>query len=175
MAKTGPQNNSSRYLDIFFVKLFHLNLRLYVSNTASGPWTQVLDTQLVDSRQQQDPLPLQLIALDTGDTTAQFIKFELLSYWGRGAGLEYFDIQRTCPPEDVTVVSGDIRDRNYAVEAILTHDLKETCCPGTYWHGPEQQPGAFILDLGCRHTFKGIKLVNTHNGVGKNFATKQFK
>eukprot|EP00092_Neocalanus_flemingeri_P012747 GFUD01013736.1.p1 GENE.GFUD01013736.1~~GFUD01013736.1.p1 ORF type:complete len:403 (-),score=79.02 GFUD01013736.1:170-1258(-) len=65
--------------------------RLYTSQTKSGPWTQVLDTQLEDSRQQQDPLPIQLIALDT-KTTAQFVKFELLSWWGRGGGLMYFNI-----------------------------------------------------------------------------------
>eukprot|EP00092_Neocalanus_flemingeri_P099497 GFUD01126916.1.p1 GENE.GFUD01126916.1~~GFUD01126916.1.p1 ORF type:complete len:622 (+),score=120.29 GFUD01126916.1:104-1969(+) len=67
--------------------------RLFSSQTASGPWTQVLDTQLGDSRQQQDPLPLQMIALDT-QTTARFVKLELLSWWGDGGGLQYFGIHR---------------------------------------------------------------------------------
>ena len=65
-----------------------------MSESESGPWTQVLNTQLEDSRQQQDPLPLQLIELDVEEVTAQFVKFELLSWWGFGGGLIYFDIQR---------------------------------------------------------------------------------
>jgi hypothetical protein len=67
--------------------------RLSVSLTQSGPWAEVLDTTLVDSRQQQDPLPLQLIALNS-KTSAQFVKFELLSWWGRSGGLQFFDIKR---------------------------------------------------------------------------------
>ena len=80
-----------------------------------------------------------------------------------------------CPPEDVTVVSGDRYDSNYPVEALLIQDKKETCCPATYWLGQNSQLAAFILDLGCRHTVKGIKLVNSHNRHGKDRATKQFK
>eukprot|EP00092_Neocalanus_flemingeri_P015044 GFUD01016248.1.p1 GENE.GFUD01016248.1~~GFUD01016248.1.p1 ORF type:complete len:336 (+),score=61.04 GFUD01016248.1:36-1043(+) len=67
--------------------------RLLTSLTQSGPWTQVLETELEDSRQQQDPLPLQVIALDTR-TTAQFVRFEGISYWGVGYGLQFFDIKR---------------------------------------------------------------------------------
>ena len=64
-----------------------------MSATGSGPWTQVLDKQLEDSRQQLDPLPLQIIDIDT-EFTAQFVKFELVSWWGKSGGLQYFDIQR---------------------------------------------------------------------------------
>eukprot|EP00092_Neocalanus_flemingeri_P033056 GFUD01035950.1.p1 GENE.GFUD01035950.1~~GFUD01035950.1.p1 ORF type:complete len:521 (-),score=149.13 GFUD01035950.1:312-1874(-) len=71
--------------------------KLHVSDTKSGPWAQVLDTQLEDSRQQKDPLPLQNFALDT-ETTAQFLKFELVSWWGDYGGLQYFDIERQIGP-----------------------------------------------------------------------------
>ena len=54
----------------------------------------MLDTELEDSRRQTDPLPLQTIALDTGMVTAQFVKFELVSWWGNGGGLQYFHIIR---------------------------------------------------------------------------------
>ena len=57
----------------------------------TGPWSAVLETELGDSRQQD--WPLQIIALDTV-TVAQFIKFEALECWGKGCGLQYFDIQR---------------------------------------------------------------------------------
>ena len=53
----------------------------------------MLETTLEDSRQQNDPLPLQLIGLQT-EVTGQFIKFELLEWYGKGGGLQYFDIQR---------------------------------------------------------------------------------
>ena len=69
--------------------------RLSTGETESGPWTQVLDKELEDSQQQQDddPSRLQMIALDK-ETEAQFVKFDLISWWGRGGGLQYFDILR---------------------------------------------------------------------------------
>ena len=54
----------------------------------------MLDTELEDSRRQSDPLPLQVIGLDVGRVTAMFVKFELVSWWGYGGGLQYFDIIR---------------------------------------------------------------------------------
>ena len=69
-------------------------IRLFVGETGLGPWTQVLESpELEDPLQQQDPLPLQLFPLDT-ITAAQFIKFELLDWYGNSGGLQYFDIQR---------------------------------------------------------------------------------
>ena len=65
-----------------------------MSHAESGPWIPVLDTELEDSRQQQDPQPLQLISLKDRNIMAQFIQFELLSWWGKGGGLEYFDIHK---------------------------------------------------------------------------------
>ena len=51
----------------------------------------MLETTLEDSRRQNDPLPLQLIDLEA-EVTGQFLKFELLEWYGRGGGLQYFDI-----------------------------------------------------------------------------------
>ena len=59
----------------------------------SEPWTNVLETSLDDSRQQQDPLPLQILHLQR-TVLAQFIKFELLEWYGKGGGLQYLDIRR---------------------------------------------------------------------------------
>ena len=64
-----------------------------MSEAESGPWTEVLEEELEDSREQQDPLPLQTLDLST-EVTARFVKFELLTWWGNGGGLQYFDIQR---------------------------------------------------------------------------------
>ena len=55
----------------------------------------MLDTELEDSRQQTDPLPVQNIGLNVGRVTAQFVKFELVTWWGPyTGGLQYFDIDR---------------------------------------------------------------------------------
>ena len=51
-----------------------------------------LEATLEDSRQQVDPLPLQFIDFPAA-VTGQFIKFELLEWYGNGGGLQFFDIQ----------------------------------------------------------------------------------
>ena len=73
--------------------------RVYVSRTGAvaGPWIPILDEELEDSRQMADPLPLQTFLLSK-TTTSQYVKFELLSWWGQGGGLQYFDIQRHGEP-----------------------------------------------------------------------------
>ena len=65
--------------------------RLYSGQCKEGPWTKVLEKELEDPREQQDPLPLQIINLDK-EATGQFLKFELLSWWGWNGGLMYFSI-----------------------------------------------------------------------------------
>ena len=59
----------------------------------SQPWINVLETTLEDSRQQQDPLPLQVLQLQRS-VQAQFIKYDLLEWYGEGGGLQYLDIDR---------------------------------------------------------------------------------
>ena len=53
----------------------------------------MLDETLEDSRQQNDPLPLQTFNFDP--VTARFAKFKLLTYWGNGGGLQYFTIKQS--------------------------------------------------------------------------------
>ena len=72
--------------------------RLFASLDKAGPWTTVLESpELEDCREMVDPLPLQFITLNT-ETTAQFLRFELVSWWGGSGGLQYFDIQRVRQP-----------------------------------------------------------------------------
>ena len=90
----GPANNSGMQRKCLLLKYIISLLRLFVGQTASGPWTMVLESPVLeDSRQQQDPLPLQIFPLDTV-TAAQFIKFELLAWYGGSGGLQFFDILR---------------------------------------------------------------------------------
>ena len=111
--KDRQQNNSSRSfsvscflnyktLTVAFLASYNTSLwslcqlilcRLYTSPTGSEPWTKILEKELEDSRQTLDPLPLQLIPVQK-TIASQFLKFELVSWWGMGGGLQYFDVQR---------------------------------------------------------------------------------
>ena len=51
----------------------------------------MLETTLEDSRQQRDPLPLKKIDLQS-EAEGQFLKFELLEWYGHGGGLQYLGI-----------------------------------------------------------------------------------
>ena len=65
-----------------------------MSPTGSEPWTEILDKELQDSRKSKDPLPLLTFPLEE-EITSQFIKFQLVSWYGlHTGGLQYFDIQR---------------------------------------------------------------------------------
>ena len=74
----------------------------------------------------------------------------------------------------MTVVSGDIYDDKFNVQNLLTLENPEVWGEN-YWLAPLYTKGTFILNLACRISFTSIQLVNTHNGVGKNCATRQFK
>ena len=65
-----------------------------MSPTGSDPWTEILDKELEDTRKSKDPLPLEIFPMEK-DITSQFIKFQLVSWYGKHTGgLQYFDIQR---------------------------------------------------------------------------------
>ena len=58
--------------------------------SADGPWRPVLHTSLEDPRQQTDPLPLQAFSFPA--LAGRFVKLEVLSYYGKGGGLQFFNI-----------------------------------------------------------------------------------
>ena len=59
----------------------------------SGPWTEVLDTELEDCREQAEPQPVQVISLNQ-EASCRFLKFELVSWWGMYGALQYFGIKQ---------------------------------------------------------------------------------
>ena len=63
------------------------------SLSETGPWQQVIEEALEDSRKQNDPLPLKTFKFTF--KTARYVKFKLLSYWGSGGGLQYFNIKKS--------------------------------------------------------------------------------
>ena len=56
--------------------------------TSDGPWTKLMEQGLEDARQQASP-PVQRFELRKG-AEVRFIKFEMLDYWGRAGGMQYF-------------------------------------------------------------------------------------
>lgn len=70
------------------------------SLSEKGPWQQVLETTLKDSRNQSDPLPLNTFNFNY--VTARYVKFKLLSYWGLGGGLQYFNVKKSQTTEAST-------------------------------------------------------------------------
>ena len=65
----------------------------HCSTNENGPWKEVIDKTLADSRNQENPLPLQAFSFET--VTAKFLKFEVLSWYGIGGGIQYFDIKKS--------------------------------------------------------------------------------
>ena len=65
--------------------------KVFLSNAPEGPWTKVLHDQLPDSRN-LDPVPAKNFQILP--TTAKFLKFKLISYWGSGGGLQYFTVNQ---------------------------------------------------------------------------------
>ena len=135
-----------------------------------GPWKMVLQKTLDDSRQHMDPLPLQEFSIPS--TKAKFVKFELLSFYGNGGGLEYFNINND-GPKVVKKKSVKYDDR-FTADKMLTLSLHEK--HGNIWLLPNKATGkGFMLDFGSVKPFNLIELVNTHNAQFKDRSTKEFK
>ena len=64
----------------------------------SETWELVLSGTLEDTRQGTDPLPILQLDLDVPVVQKQFIKFDVISFYGKGGCLEYFDIVRDTGP-----------------------------------------------------------------------------
>ena len=64
--------------------------KVFLSDSSTGPWEEVVHQTLEDSRQQTDPLPIQTFPFS--QRTAKFVKFNQISYYGQGGGLQYFTV-----------------------------------------------------------------------------------
>ena len=76
----------------------------------------------------------------------------------------------------VTVVSGYKFCPDYPVKSILTRKLSCSPTPCNYWSAPNTLKASFILNLGSKHTFEQIQLVNIDNPkrITKQFRYKNF-
>ena len=50
----------------------------------------MLDKELTDGRQVEDPLPIESFSFEE-EIFCKFLKFEVVSWYGVGGGLQYFD------------------------------------------------------------------------------------
>jgi len=65
--------------------------KVYLGETESGPWTEVLHDHLEDARdtdQTVASVPARKFSINP--TCAKFVKFQIISWYGEGGGLQYF-------------------------------------------------------------------------------------
>ena len=60
------------------------------------------------------------------------------------------------------VVTGNYFDERYGVENVFENNATQTV--GTYWLGPTNSPGSFIVDLGCEKHRSILEVVNVRDG-----------
>ena len=68
--------------------------KVFTSSFKDGPWQMVVHKTLQDSRAHADPLPVLSFPFSTySEATARFVKFNLISWYGYGGGLQYFAVK----------------------------------------------------------------------------------
>ena len=152
-----------------------INSFIYSDKSENGPWKMVLQKTLDDSRKQIDPLPLQEFSI--ASTQGRFVKFELVSYYGHGGGLEYFNINNNGPKvvKSKSISYPHHKDQ-YTADHVLTKSGKKEEHGKNYWVAPNKATGrGFVIDYGSIKTFNLVELVNTHNAQSRDRSTKEFK
>ena len=73
--------------------------------------------------------------------------------------------------------SGPTLGELWRVENIFTlHDTEVHDGPKTnYWIAPTNTAATLIINLGCKHTFDAIFLVNTHNANHRDRGAREFR
>ena len=66
--------------------------KVFVSQNPAGPWAEVIHETLEDSRKQKDPLPVLFFSFP--EVKARYIKFNLVDWYGRRGGLQYFALKK---------------------------------------------------------------------------------
>ena len=65
--------------------------RVSSSSSHVGPWTELVEGSMEDSRQKTEALELENFSFPS--TTDRYFKFEVLDWYGVGGGLQYFDVK----------------------------------------------------------------------------------
>ena len=81
LVNTPKDNPEDRSMGEFKVSL---------SDSSDGPWEEVVGWTLEDSRKETDHLPVKKFPFK--EKKATFVKFNQISYYGYGGGLQYFAV-----------------------------------------------------------------------------------
>ena len=65
--------------------------------TDTATMTTALTGHLKDSRDSEDPLPVEQFSLDTPAVCQQFVKFQIETWRSQGGGLQYFGVLQKVP------------------------------------------------------------------------------
>ena len=101
--------------------------RMFVSSKdENGPWEEVLDKTLEDPRKQTEPLPVQKFRFT--DILSKYVRFQVLTWWGLGGGLQYFRVAGIACPKMVCDINASLKISSQFPCG------KCICSPG--WAGP---------------------------------------
>ena len=137
---------------------------------------------LEDSRQQKDPLPLQEFPFPS--QIGRYVKLEVVSYYGLGGGLQYFNI---IGPVVISSVQGEWTQNGHPKNAWAAKNVLKMKDKGekeqegkdgiyNYWLLPDGAKNkGFTIDLGIVKDLNLVQIVNTHSANWRDRATKKFK
>ena len=135
----------------------------------------LVDTVLADSRFKKET-SLEMIPLKKA-TRLRFLKFQLLSFWGKGGGLQHFS---AVPAEGCTNTQGpsivrSVNPSNFPASNLLT--LNSVLDRQNYWlakKGRTEGQGFTVKVDKCSRWIAGFQIKNKGKGVGMNWATHDF-
>ena len=154
----------------------------YSAVSGNGPWKEVVQETLEDSRQQKDPLPLQEFPFPS--QIGRYVKLEVVSYYGHGGGLQYFNI---IGPVVISSVQGEWTQNGHPKNAWAAKNVLKMKDKGekeqegkdgiyNYWLLPDGAKNkGFTIDLGIVKDLNLVQIVNTHSANWRDRATKKFK
>ena len=174
IATTGQPRTSGVARDSSLLTILITACRVSVSDDpGADQWEVVLSGTLPDGRHQPDPLPILRLELDLPVVERQFVKFEVLTHYGHGGGLEYFDIVRSSEPRLKRSVKRECREKTGDCEPRPQFCSSKKCISDTVTWSDSALPG--ILQAGCTYSAGDVYFadVSQQNCVSKKAAGGQ--
>ena len=147
--------------------------RVFWALENDGPWRMLLDTVLADSRFKKE-VSLEIFPLKKA-TRLRFLRFQLLSFWGKGGGLQHFSAvpAEGCKNTQGPSIVRSVNPSKFPASNLLT--LESVLDRQNFWlakKGRTQGQG-FTMAIGdCKSHVPGVALKNIQN---RNWATKRFR
>ena len=134
-----PPLTSSTYFSVYSVSVS--------DDPDSETWELVLSSSLQDSRYDTDPLPILQLDLDVPVVEKQFVRFDLISYHGKGGGLEYFDIVRDEVPRLKAALKRECTPKSGDCEPVPQFCSARRCISDTVTWADTSTPS--LVRQGC--------------------------